>query len=118
MDFTTALISYSMWNIYFRANMLRPLAELQVEMNFKAGFYFSTGPLYRPPPLIVDTLLTTESAQGVFRGGSGSRLDADGNCKLVGVARLAPINDWFMDNFLMLPSDCLANMAANITFTL
>jgi len=90
----------------------------QVELNFKAKFYFSAGPLYRPPPLIVDTLLTTESAQGVIRGGTGSRLDADGNCKLVGVARLAPINDWFMDNFLMLPSDCLANMAANITFTM
>lgn len=90
----------------------------KVELNFKAKFYFSTGPFYRPSPLIVDTLLTTESTQGVLRGGTGSRLDADGNCKLVGVARLAPINDWFMDNFLMLPSDCLANMAANITFTL
>jgi hypothetical protein len=89
----------------------------KVELNFKAKFYFSTGPLYRPPPLIVDTLLTTESAQGVLRGGTGSRLDADGNCKLAGVARLVPINDWFMDNFLMLPSDCLASMAANITFT-
>lgn len=90
----------------------------KVELNFKAKFYFSTGPLYRPPPLIVDTLLTTESAQGVLRGGTGSRLDADGNCKLAGVARLVPINDWFMDNFLMLPSDCLASMAANITFTM
>lgn len=89
----------------------------QVELNFKAKFFFSTGRLYRPPPLVVDTLLTTESAQGVIRGGTGSRMDADGNCKLAGVARLVPINDWFMDNFLMLPSDCLASMAANITFT-
>lgn len=89
----------------------------QVELNFLAKFFFSTGPLYRPSPLIVETLLTTEKAQGELRGGTGTRLDADGNCRMVGVARLASIDDLFMDTFLMMPTDCLADMAANITFT-
>lgn len=89
----------------------------KVELNFLAKFFFSTGPLYRPSPLIVETLLTTEKAQGELRGGTGTRLDADGNCRMVGVARLAPIDDLFMDTFLMMPTDCLADMAANITFT-
>lgn len=90
---------------------------MQVELAFQAKFYFSAGPLYRPPPLIVDTLLTTESTQGEFRGGTGSRLDNQGNCRLVGVARLAPIDDLFLSTFLALPSECLADMSANFSFT-
>jgi hypothetical protein len=89
---------------------------LQVELKFQAQFFFSAGNLYRPPPLLVNTLLTTESAQGEIRGGQGSRLDSKGNCRLVGVARLAPIDDLFMSTFLTLPSDCLADLSANFAF--
>lgn len=92
------------------------LLWLQVELKFQAQFFFSAGNLYRPPPLLVNTLLTTESAQGEIRGGQGSRLDSKGNCRLVGVARLAPIDDLFMSTFLTLPSDCLADLSANFAF--
>jgi len=91
-------------------------ASGKVEMRFQAQFFFSAGNLYRPPPLLVNTLLTTESAQGEIRGGQGSRLDSKGNCRLVGVARLAPIDDLFMSTFLTLPSDCLADLSANFAF--
>ncbi|CAM6036787.1 unnamed protein product [Sphagnum compactum] len=91
-------------------------ASGKVELKFQAQFFFSAGNLYRPPPLLVNTLLTTESAQGEIRGGQGSRLDSKGNCRLVGVARLAPIDDLFMSTFLTLPSDCLAVLSANFAF--
>ncbi|CAK9882890.1 unnamed protein product [Sphagnum jensenii] len=91
-------------------------ASGKVELKFQAKFFFSAGNLYRPPPLLVNTLLTTESAQGEIRGGQGSRLDSKGNCRLVGVARLAPIDDLFMSTFLTLPSDCLADLSANFAF--
>jgi len=91
-------------------------ASGKVELKFQAKFFFSAGNLYRPPPLLVNTLLTTESAQGEIRGGQGSRLDSKGNCRLVGVARLAPIDDLFMSTFLTLPSDCLAELSANFAF--
>lgn len=39
-----------------------------------------------------------------------------GNCRLVGVARLDPIQDAFLDNFLRLPSECLAVMSAQFVF--
>ncbi|CAM6099878.1 unnamed protein product [Calypogeia fissa] len=89
----------------------------KVELNFVANFNFTVGNLYRAPPLVVDTKLTTESAQGEFRGGQGQRLDSSGNVKLVAVARLAPVNDRFLSTFLTLPTDCLAELSANLSFS-
>lgn len=37
-------------------------------------------------------------------------------CRLVGVARLDPIQDAFLDNFLRLPAECLAVMSAQFVF--
>jgi hypothetical protein len=75
-----------------------------------ANFLFTAGPFYSAPPLVVETKLTTESSQGVIRGGQGQRLDSSGNVKLVGVARLAPVDDLFLSTFLTLPTDCLAEL--------
>ena len=44
---------------------------VQVELEFSADFMFSIGSLYRAPPLVVDTLLTTEVAKGHMRQGEG-----------------------------------------------
>eukprot|EP00249_Psilotum_nudum_P007369 c20506_g1_i2 orf=101-982(+) len=88
----------------------------KIELEFSAEFFFSVGSLYQPPPLLVDTLLTTEKAQGQLRSGHGHRLDSAGFCELVGVAPLVQIDDAFMNSFLMLPTDCLAAMSAKLTF--
>lgn len=90
----------------------------KVELEFSANFLFSVGSLYRAPPLVVDTLLTTEMAQGRLRQGQGKRLDSEGCCRLVGVAPLARIEDAFMNAFLTLPTDCLAIMAATFNFSM
>lgn len=65
----------------------------------------------------METVLTSEESKGKMKGGKGERLDKDGRCRLVGVATVEPINDIFMDTFLSLPTECLANLNAIISIS-
>ncbi|KAL8141503.1 hypothetical protein V2J09_014535 [Rumex salicifolius] len=89
----------------------------KVDLEFKAKFWFSVGSLYRAPALVVATVLTSEESRGETKGGSGRRLDSDGSCRLVGVARVEPIDDVFINTFLQLPTECIAVMSALISFS-
>lgn len=89
----------------------------QVDLRFRANFWFSVGSIYKAPPLLVETILTSEESNGDMRRGRGERLNQDGICRLVGVARIEPINDSFMDTFLRLPTECLADLSAEISFS-
>lgn len=89
----------------------------KVNLEFKANFWFSVGNIYRAPPLVVDTFLTSDESKGRIRGGRGERLNEEGKCKLVGVATVTPIDDLFMNTFLSLPTECLAKMNAKISFS-
>lgn len=88
----------------------------RAELTFLADFLFTAGPLYKAPPLVVTTLLTTESVQGDVQGGTGKRMDEQGFAKLVGIARLNPTKDVLLDRFLMLPNDCKAVMSCQFAF--
>ncbi|CAI7792944.1 unnamed protein product [Closterium sp. NIES-54] len=88
----------------------------KVELTFISKFFFTAGPIYTAPPLTVETILTTESSAGPIRSAKGSRLDASGKCTLVGVARVPPVNDSFLDTFLLLPTDVLAVLPAELRF--
>ncbi|KAL9237272.1 hypothetical protein vseg_011845 [Gypsophila vaccaria] len=87
----------------------------KVDLAFKANFWFSIGMIYKAPPLLVTTNLTSEEAEGQLRKGKGQRMDKNGKCKLVGVATVDPINDIFMNTFLSLPTECLAILNATIS---
>ncbi|XVE64158.1 hypothetical protein DITRI_Ditri07aG0079600 [Diplodiscus trichospermus] len=89
----------------------------KVDLEFLAKFCFSVGSIYKAPPLLVKTVLTSEESQGKNRRGKGERLDKEGNCKLVGVASVDPIDDFFMNALLSLPTECLAKLNAVITFS-
>ncbi|XP_030533404.1 uncharacterized protein LOC115742971 [Rhodamnia argentea] len=89
----------------------------KVHLQFKAKFCFSVGSLYRAPPLIVETVLTSEESNGTVRGGRGERLDEEGNCRLVGVASVDPIDDLLMNSFLGLPAECIASLNAVISLS-
>ncbi|KDP22333.1 hypothetical protein JCGZ_26164 [Jatropha curcas] len=89
----------------------------KVALEFLAKFWFSVGNIYKAPPLLVKTILTSEESNGVIRKGQGERLDREGNCRLVGVATVEPIDDVFMNNFLGLPTECLADLNAVISFS-
>lgn len=78
---------------------------------------FSVGSIYRAPPLLVKTVLSSEESKGEIRSGRGERLDKEGKCRLVGVAIVDPIDDLFMNTFLALPTECLANLNAVISLS-
>ncbi|KAM7504697.1 hypothetical protein LguiB_003601 [Lonicera macranthoides] len=88
----------------------------KVDLEFKARFLFSIGSIYKAQPLLVETVLTSEESKGTVRSGRGDRLDKEGRCRLVGVATVEPINDFLMDSFLSLPTECLADLNAVISF--
>lgn len=90
-----------------------------MELSFLARFEFTAGSLYSAPPLIVETVLTTEHSEGEIRKADGTRLGEDGSTRLVGVARVPRVddpNDWWTNIFLMLPTDALAVMDAKFSF--
>ncbi|KAL4025259.1 hypothetical protein IC575_013639 [Cucumis melo] len=89
----------------------------QVELEFESKFIFSIGSLYKAPPLLVKTVLSSEESRGIIRSGKGERLDDKGKCRLVGVATVDPIDDLFLNSFLSLPTECIANLNAIITFS-
>ncbi|XP_078447067.1 ATP-dependent Clp protease ATP-binding subunit [Wolffia australiana] len=87
----------------------------QVDLDFRAKFWFSVGRLYQAPALVVETKLTTEESVGKAMAGRGRRLDEGGVCSLVGVATVTPVNDLLLDNFLRLPTECIARLNAFIS---
>lgn len=87
----------------------------KVELEFRAKFLFSIGTLYRAAPLVVETMLTSEESIGAMRKGKGERMDGQGNCRLVSVATIDPVNDLLLDSFLGLPTECIADLSARIS---
>ncbi|KAK1262732.1 hypothetical protein QJS04_geneDACA000982 [Acorus gramineus] len=86
----------------------------KVDLEFKAKFWFSVGSIYRAPPLLVETVLTSEESKGQMKVGKGERLDGEGKCRLVGVSTVTRIDDFFMDTFLGSPTECIADLNARI----
>ncbi|QHN92518.1 uncharacterized protein DS421_17g584450 [Arachis hypogaea] len=71
--------------------------------------------IYKAPPLMVKTSLRSEESKGDIKSGKWKRLDEEGNCRLVGVAKIDPIDDSLMNFFLALPTECLADLNAVIS---
>lgn len=88
----------------------------EINLLFSAEFRFRAHRLYEAPPLLVDTILTTENSQGDHRQAKGHRLDLSGHAKLVGVAHVPKVNDPLTDVPLMLPADALAILSAQFQF--
>ncbi|KAF6262445.1 hypothetical protein COO60DRAFT_1699303 [Scenedesmus sp. NREL 46B-D3] len=87
-------------NIAIRPNKFEGVLDLgtgQLDMNFSADFDF------------------THSAGHIHKA-DGQRL-SNGQVKLVGVARVAKVDDAFLSTFLMLPTDALAVMKARLEFS-
>ena len=86
----------------------------EVQLNFCSRFYFSMAGLYKAPPLIVQTRLHTETAQGNRHHGRGKRMGTNGQAMLVGVATVLPTGEHWLDRFLGLPDEALALMRCRL----
>lgn len=81
----------------------------QLEMLFNATFTPVVGELSQTP-LTVATLLTTETSTGYKNTRHGRRFDDNGDCELVGVAKV-PVTDDPLENWLLqLPNDAITEM--------
>ncbi|GAB4858659.1 hypothetical protein Ancab_010131 [Ancistrocladus abbreviatus] len=90
-------------------------ASGKVEFNLRATFLFSVGIGYKVP-VPVETLLTSEESRGMHTRAKGRRLGKDGRCRLVGVARLDPLKDNYIDALFGLPAELVTEMNAIISF--
>jgi hypothetical protein len=93
-------------------------ARGRLQLRFQARFQFSAAGLYRPPPLWVDTQLSSAAAPGPAHPHwgelHGHALQPDGTVTLVGVAPVLPSGDPWFDRFLGLPSEALAVMRCEL----
>lgn len=86
-------------------------------MQFDAEIVPSVTTLMQGTPLKLFMNLTTETSWGATRSARGKRLDSEGRCVLVGVARLPPSSDPITSTLLMLPTDALAVLQVRFEFT-
>lgn len=86
-----------------------------VELDFRADFFF-TGlfGLYAPPAIKVTTRLSTDGAKGTMLTGTGRKRGAGGGARLAGVARVDATGDALLDWFLRAPSECVAELEAEL----
>ncbi|GMH36999.1 hypothetical protein BSKO_04872 [Bryopsis sp. KO-2023] len=88
----------------------------EANINFLSKFYFTAGSLYSAKPLVVQANLSTGKTDGVIFKAAGQAL-RNGRGRLVGIARVPKTEDAFLDSFLMLPTDCLAILSAELVFS-
>ncbi|GAB2265273.1 hypothetical protein Dimus_000340 [Dionaea muscipula] len=88
----------------------------KIDIKLRAKYWFSIGSGYKAPPLIVETILTTDESRGSHGSTRGKRRGKDGRCRLVGIATLGPLKDSYMNSLLGLPAECVTEMNAIIYF--
>ena len=87
----------------------------RVQLEFQCTFNLSVLGVYHAPPLEVNTQLTTESMQGRYTSTSGQRMNAAGECVLVGTTGVPKTTDRLLNSFLTLPTEAFALMRAVIS---
>ncbi|MCP9927023.1 hypothetical protein [Cyanobium sp. CH-040] len=86
-----------------------------LQLRFQARFHCRALGFYQPPPLSIDTELTTAAVQSRRHRCQGQRLDRDGLGVLVGVARVPASGDPWLDRFLGLPDEALAVLRCRLS---
>jgi hypothetical protein len=80
----------------------------ELELTFLARFALLLAARPVAPDLIVATQLATHAVRGQRHQAQGTPLDGQGRGVLVGVARVAPTGEGWVDRFLQLPDEALA----------
>ena len=85
-----------------------------LELQFDARFRFALANLYQAPDLIVRTQLTTREVRGLRHSAQGQPLDGMGQALLVGIATVQPTGEAWLDRFLGLPDEALAQLRCRL----
>ena len=86
----------------------------EVLLRFESKFLFSMGSIFKFPELIVNTLLTTGKVKGKSHEGQGQNIQKNGKTKLVGISTIPKTGNKFLDTFLDLPNEALAELKCEI----
>lgn len=86
-----------------------------VELHFLAHFRPLVASRPVAPDLIVATQLATHAVQGHRHQAQGTPLDGQGRGVLVGIARVEPTGEGWVDRFLGLPDEALAVLRCQLT---
>lgn len=84
-----------------------------LRLQFRSRFRFSIGP-YTAPDLRVDCPLHCGPVQGHRHQASGARLDGGGTAVLVGLAVVPACGEPWLDRFLGLPDEALAQLRCRL----
>lgn len=90
-----------------------------VQLQFSARFRFRLAIggrcLYAAPDLLINTTLQSGACQGQRHRACGRPRGSSGDVLLVGIARVEPSGDGWLDRFLGLPDEALAELHCRIT---
>ncbi len=86
----------------------------EVLLRFESKFLFSIGSFLKFPELIVNTLLTTGKVKGKLHEGKGQTIQNNGKTNLVGISTIPKTGNKFLDTFLGLPNEALAELNCEI----
>ena len=86
----------------------------EILFKFESKFFFSIGAIIKFPYLLVKTSLGTGQVKGNLHKGHGLALQKNGKTKLVGISIIPPTGNIFLDNFLGLPNEALAELQCEI----
>mgnify|MGYP001311243069 CR=1 FL=1 len=81
---------------------------------FESKFVFSLGGVIKFPKLLVKTSLKTGTVKGKLLQGKGLALKKNGKTTLVGISIIPPTGNKFLDTFLGLPNEALAELQCEI----
>jgi hypothetical protein len=87
----------------------------ELRLRFQARFHCSALGIYRPAALAIDAELGTGPVSSRRHRCRGAALDGEGQGLLVGVARVPPSGDPWLDRFLGLPDEALAMLRCRLT---
>lgn len=91
-------------------------AEGELRLQLRARFQFSIAGLYRAPELLIETELSSAGVQGRRHRAEGSGLEGglEGEAHLAGVAWVEPTGEAWLDRFLGLPDEALAQLRCRL----
>ncbi len=86
----------------------------EILLKFESKFVLNVGTIMKFPPLLVKTTLQTGRVKGQLHESQGMILQKNGQTKLVGTSIIPTTGNNFLDTFLALPNEALAELQCEI----